>query len=82
MIVIGDLNLTPWSPRFRALLDDGGLGDSRVGFGHHATWPVWFPLLLIPIDHVLADPEIKVYRREVGPAVGSDHYPVLVELGI
>lgn len=82
IIVIGDLNLTPWSPRFRALLDNGGLADSRVGFGHHATWPAWLPLLGIPIDHVLVGHGIKVYRREVGPAVGSDHYPVLVEVGI
>ena len=82
MIVIGDLNLTPWSPRFRDLLDEGGLADSRVGFGHHATWPSWFPLLWIPIDHVLVGRGIEVYRREVGPALGSDHYPVLVEVGI
>ena len=82
MIVIGDLNLTPWSPRFQALLDQGALADSRVGFGHHATWPTWFPLLWIPIDHVLVGRGIEVYRRDIGPAVGSDHYPVLVEVGI
>lgn len=76
----GDLNCTPWSPHFADLLRDGGLIDSRRGFGHQATWPASLPGLRIPIDHCLVSPSVRVLSRRVGPPVGSDHLPVLVEL--
>jgi endonuclease/exonuclease/phosphatase (EEP) superfamily protein YafD len=80
VIVMGDLNTTSWSPYFQEMLSESGLLDSRRGFGVGPSWP-WFPLamLRIPIDHCLVSPGVSVLGRWIGPDVGSDHLPLLVE---
>jgi len=82
LLVLGDLNVTPWSPFFLRLLQDSGLYDSAHGFGVQATWPVDNILLRIPIDHCLHSPDIQVVDRSVGPDVGSDHFPLGVEFNL
>jgi endonuclease/exonuclease/phosphatase (EEP) superfamily protein YafD len=78
-IVVGDLNTTSFSPCFRDLLAVTGLRDSRQGRGIQASWgPV--PFLEIAIDHCLVSPEIAILQRRVGPHLGSDHRPVIVDL--
>ncbi|TWT78060.1 Endonuclease/Exonuclease/phosphatase family protein [Posidoniimonas polymericola] len=83
-LVMGDLNITPWSPYFRSLLADVRLLDSGVGQGLHATWFIGEKrlgahLIGIPIDHVLHTRGLRVIRREVGSDVGSDHRAVVVD---
>lgn len=80
-IVLGDLNTTPWSPRFADLLKSTTLRDSRQGFGIHATWPLAGPLA-IPLDHVLVTPNVAVLDRRIGESIGSDHRPVLIDVAI
>ncbi len=82
LMVLGDLNTTPWNPAFQQLIRKTRLRDSRNGFGNQPTWPVLVPLLGIPIDHCLVSPEIIVTKRSVGPSVGSDHYPVIIDFSI
>lgn len=82
IILLGDLNATPWCPYFRALLRDSGLKDSEQGHGVQPTWPSHNPLLLVPLDHCLVSPEIVVTSRKVGPYTGSDHYPLVVDLAL
>lgn len=79
--VIGDLNCTPWSPRFRDLLRDGGLRDAGRDLGAIWSWPVQPGLLRIPIDHCLTRGEVHVRRRHRLPDIGSDHFPIRIELG-
>jgi endonuclease/exonuclease/phosphatase (EEP) superfamily protein YafD len=79
-IVAGDFNATPWSHPFRTLLARTGLRDTALGRGVQATWHAHLPAPRIPIDHILAAKETLVVRREVGPDIGSDHYPVEAEL--
>lgn len=81
-LVLGDLNLSPWSPWFSRLLADAGLRDSRRGHGIQPSWPAGWPLLWIPIDHVLFSDGIRIRHREIGPAIGSDHYPVIVDFHV
>ncbi len=79
VVLAGDLNTTSWSPYFADLLEVSGLRDSRMGYGVEPTWP-WFPLpLRIPLDHCLVSPEVRIENRRVGPPVGSDHRPLLVD---
>jgi endonuclease/exonuclease/phosphatase (EEP) superfamily protein YafD len=80
VILAGDLNITPWSPFFRRLLDRSGMRDSRRGFGVQATWPSSLGPAGIPLDHVLVSDGVYVKDRRVGPAFGSDHRPVIVDL--
>ncbi|HRX79194.1 MAG TPA: endonuclease/exonuclease/phosphatase family protein, partial [Pirellulaceae bacterium] len=78
-IVLGDLNVTSWSPCFRDLLKQSDLQDSRLGFGVQPTWPSNSWLLRIPIDHALVSRDLIVTERFVGPDIGSDHRPIVVE---
>jgi endonuclease/exonuclease/phosphatase (EEP) superfamily protein YafD len=80
LAVTGDFNTTSWNPIFTRLLRDTNLRDSRLGFGVSASWHSQLPPLRIPIDHCLLSDEIIVQRREVGPYIGSDHYPLVIEL--
>ncbi len=77
-LLIGDLNTTPWSPHFQTLEKESGLKNSMKGFGFQPSWAGnWF--IKIPIDHVLHAEEITIHNRMLGPNVGSDHLPVIVD---
>ena len=82
VLLLGDLNTTPWGHSFRALLRESGLRNSMNGFGVQTTWPTgnWF--LRIPLDHVLHSPEIQIDDRRVGSDGGSDHLPVIIQFSI
>lgn len=79
VIVLGDLNMTPWSHYFRKLLREAGLKDGSRGHGIAATWPTDLFPLRIPIDHFLHSPDLTVVSREKGHHIGSDHYPIMVD---
>lgn len=78
-VVVGDFNATPWTSAFRRLLDTGGLRNSQRGYGVAPTWDVgrfW----AVPIDHLVHGDGMVVTDRVVGPDLGSDHRPILVDL--
>ncbi len=79
-IIAGDFNCSPWSYWFSRLLKESGLQNSANGQGLNITWmPNPISVCGLPIDHVLVGPEIQVSQRMVGPYVGSDHRPVIVD---
>jgi len=80
VILIGDLNTTPWSPMFRRLIHRSGLHDARRGFGILPTWNTKFAPIMIPIDHCLVSDNIAVADFALGPAIHSDHLPLIVDL--
>jgi endonuclease/exonuclease/phosphatase (EEP) superfamily protein YafD len=81
--LVGDLNSTPWSHYFRELLLRSGLRVARAGRGLLPTWPAQLPSFLrIPIDHCLVSEEVRVHSARTGPPTGSDHLPLVVELGL
>jgi endonuclease/exonuclease/phosphatase (EEP) superfamily protein YafD len=82
VVLVGDLNTTPWSYHFRRLVRDSGLRDSSRGRGVQPTWPADLWPLRIPLDHCLHSPEIDVVNKEIGPSVGSDHLPVIVDFAL
>jgi endonuclease/exonuclease/phosphatase (EEP) superfamily protein YafD len=73
-IVAGALNLTPFAWKFAQL--------ESAGFGQHATylatWPGGRPLLLL--DNVLSTDGIASVRVTIGPALGSDHRPLIADI--
>ena len=78
-MLLGDLNITPWSPHFQELLTSSGLRDARLGFGVQGSWPYGPAPLRIPIDHTLVSPEIIVWQRRVERSISSDHRPILLD---
>jgi len=81
-IVLGDLNATAGSPYFSELLRDSGLKNTSQGRGLFGSWPAWLPFARIALDHCLVSASIRVLDKQLGPRVGSDHLPVLVEVQI
>lgn len=80
VIILGDLNVTPWSYHFKNLIKEGNLRNSQTGFGVQLSWPDQPFLLRIPIDHCLVSKNISVTNRFIGPDVGSDHFPVVIDI--
>jgi endonuclease/exonuclease/phosphatase (EEP) superfamily protein YafD len=78
-IVVGDLNSTDGSAHFGDLLKVSGLRDSRLGFGRQGSWPSNRPYRLA-IDHAFVSDDLAVVERRLGPNIGSDHLPLIVEL--
>lgn len=81
VVVVGDMNATPWSHSLRSLRLRGGLVDSMRGAGLQPSWPDGWGVLAIPIDHVLHTSGLGSTDRRTGPAFGSAHRPVLVSIG-
>lgn len=80
LIVLGDFNVSPYSPYYSDWVTETGLVDTLEGRGPSATWPSFMPVLGIPIDHCLVSEHFTVLTRRHLSEFGSDHYPVHVSL--
>lgn len=80
VVLMGDLNLTPYAPAFRRLVQESGLRDAWAGRAWRPTWQAGLWPLALPLDHVLVPRGACVVSTGIGPAVGSDHRPVRVTL--
>lgn len=78
-LVVGDLNRTEGSPFFAEFLRLCGLRDSRLGFGLQPSWPTWSSYR-IAIDHAFASREVAIVDRRLGPFIGSDHFPLVLDV--
>jgi endonuclease/exonuclease/phosphatase (EEP) superfamily protein YafD len=84
MILAGDFNSTPWS--FTLKRQDKALGLRRWTRAM-ASWPAGkfsrvmvAPAPFLPIDHVYAGEAWRAVKVERGPAIGSDHRPIIITL--
>ncbi|MBN9693549.1 MAG: endonuclease/exonuclease/phosphatase family protein [Verrucomicrobia bacterium] len=85
LVVVGDFNATPWSPFFQDFLRYSRVGLGAAAWSLNPTWPaggVGTVLLRIPLDHCLVSPDLAVLARQVGPDIGSDHFPLQTDLAI
>jgi endonuclease/exonuclease/phosphatase (EEP) superfamily protein YafD len=81
-IVLGDLNVSPFSPHFQTLLAEGTLRSAAQGFGWQPTWPTMLPAVGIQIDHALVGAGVLVTEFRRGTRVGSDHWPIIIECSV
>lgn len=81
-LLIGDFNVTMWSPYYKRFVSKAKLHNARAGFGILPTWPTFHPLLYIPIDHCFVRRDIKVLKIRRGRQVGSDHLPLVTDLWV
>lgn len=80
VLIMGDLNTTPFSFAFQKLLKDANFTDSAIGFGLSPTWSQQLPIFAIAIDHILVSKNTTVIERTVGKSFGSDHSMVMAKL--
>jgi endonuclease/exonuclease/phosphatase (EEP) superfamily protein YafD len=75
-VVAGNLSITPFAWKFAQL--------QNAGLGQHATylmnWPAQGPLPLALPDNVLSTQDIASMRLRLGPALGSDHRPLIADI--
>lgn len=73
VVLVGDLNLTPFSPVFQQLLAQSGLWDSAILPAERprtspfiSTWRLANTGLGLPIDHALVSAGIGIVSRRIG----------------
>lgn len=82
VIVAGDLNATWHHPSFRGL----GLRSAHLdrGQGFSRSWPnssYCLPFSVVRLDHLLLSEELAVADVRNSEGVGSDHRPLVAEIG-
>lgn len=78
IIVAGDFNMLTVNPIFKKYwsryTDAFSSVGSGFGYTKHTSWHG------IRIDHVLYDPCWKALKAYIGPDIGGDHHPLIVDL--
>jgi len=78
-IVMGDFNSVPWSDVQTAFRGATWL-DNRGPLV--TTWPAQLPAFMrVPIDTVFVGGGLSIRNLHTGPDLGSDHLPVIAEIG-
>jgi endonuclease/exonuclease/phosphatase (EEP) superfamily protein YafD len=79
LIVTGDCNAAGWSSYLRELERAASLTNDRK---LRPSWPIWLPpLLRLPLDHVWVRGRVALLRAGLGPRLGSDHLPLVADIG-
>ncbi|MCX2721659.1 endonuclease/exonuclease/phosphatase family protein [Roseibium salinum] len=86
ILAIGDWNSAPWSARFQQTLEENGLSTAYPG-GFPQTTRFFFHyrlhwILGAPVDQFAVSGGVQVTDVSLGPHIGSDHLPLIVELAL
>lgn len=77
-LLVGDFNTAAWGASMGHIREASGL---TILTGPGGSWPSMLPRQIgIPIDHVLATPELALLSRELVAVAGSDHRAVIAEI--
>jgi endonuclease/exonuclease/phosphatase (EEP) superfamily protein YafD len=79
LVLVGDFNAVPWSYPVQQIQATTDLRPANLGYGVRPTW-TFARFIQAPLDYLLVSDAIEVVGYEIGPAVGSDHRPVVARL--
>jgi endonuclease/exonuclease/phosphatase (EEP) superfamily protein YafD len=94
LVMGGDFNVSMWSPYYHKFVEKSRLDNARQGFGVIPTWspmkiralPEFLqPWLSVPIDYIFTRSgkfELRTISMKAGSYIGSDHLPVIAEIGV
>lgn len=80
VIVLGDLNDVGWSATTHLFQEISGLLDPRKGRGLYSTFDATSSIWRYPLDYLFHSDDFRVAELKRLAYVGSDHFPLLVEL--
>lgn len=74
-IFMGDLNISPWSPTYKQILEVKGaeIKNAAKGQGLFFTWG-WVPFIRTHIDHIFVPDSAAVVSFQEESIRGSDHH--------
>jgi endonuclease/exonuclease/phosphatase (EEP) superfamily protein YafD len=83
VVVCGDFNAPPWTGPLRRFASHTGLHDLYGGRAWAVyTWPTWGYVLRVPIDNCFMSEGVAATGYHDGPDIGSDHRPLVVDIGV
>ncbi|WP_231746657.1 endonuclease/exonuclease/phosphatase family protein [Maioricimonas rarisocia] len=80
VVVLGDMNDVGWSRTTNLFQEVSGLLDPRKGRGLYPTFNARSTIWQYPLDHLFHTDDFRVAELRTLSYIGSDHYPLLVEL--
>lgn len=82
VVVAGDLNDVAWSYTTELFMKVSGLLDPRRGRGFFNTFHARYWFLRWPLDHIFCSKHFMLVNLKRLSSLGSDHFPILVEVGL
>ena len=84
-MMLGDWNITPWSPFYADVFEQSGLRRGDAGVlppATHTLAHLPIPLLGLNDDHIAVSRRIPVEGCSPGPDLGSDHLPLVCDIHV
>ena len=84
-LMLGDWNITPWSPFYADVFEQTGLRRGDAGFlppATHTLAHLPIPLLGLNDDHIAVSRRVPVEGCAPGPDLGSDHLPLVCHIHV
>ena len=84
-LMLGDWNITPWSPFYADVFEQSGLRRGDAGIlppVTHTLAHLPIPLLGLNDDHIAVSRRVPVEGCAPGPDLGSDHLPLVCHIHV
>jgi len=82
VVVMGDFNDAVWSDTAQLFKKAGEYVDVRAGRGFYSSFHARYWWFRCPIDQLYLTEGVALTRFEIGPYVGSDHFPVIAHVNL
>ncbi|MET1414579.1 endonuclease/exonuclease/phosphatase family protein [Roseibium sp. HPY-6] len=82
VLVAGDFNAVSWSPLMTVFQAQGGVRKVVCGGRWSPTWLTPVPGVGLELDHIFIKGRVEPRACDVGPFLGSDHWPIISTLVI